>query len=220
MTDIGIWEEGQGDSKRQAPLDIYTDGSATNNGRAGASAGVGVYFGPDDLRNVSTRCRGEQTNQNAELQALHIAVSLAVYELSNDPNLQINILTDSAYSIKCVTEWYGNWVRNGWKTASGSAVKHREWIEPTANMLKRKPQIKLVKVKGHSGNRGNEMADLLARNGGMSTRVAEVAGTATAEAHESSAQAPLLPRRKFVYMGTKRVKLVSRDELDESDGYE
>jgi ribonuclease HI len=207
MTDIGIWEEGQGP---QARLDIYTDGSATNNGRAGASAGVGVYFGPGDMRNVSTRCRGEQTNQNAELQALHIAVSLAAYELSNDPNLQINILTDSAYSIKCVTEWYGNWVRNGWRTASGSAVKHREWIEPTANMLKRKPQIKLVKVKGHSGNTGNEMADLLARNGGAQ----EVA------ARHESAQAPPLPRRKFVYMGTKRVKLVSRDELDESDGYE
>lgn len=215
MADVGIWEEGrgQGDSK-QVPLEIYTDGSATNNGRAGASAGVGVYFGPDDMRNVSTRCRGEQTNQNAELQALHIAVSLAVYELSNDPNLQINILTDSAYSIKCVTEWYGNWVRNGWRTASGSAVKHREWIEPTANMLMRKPQIKLVKVKGHSGNAGNEMADLLARNGGMGAQAV------AAPAPGSCPNSPPLPHRKFVYMGTKRVKLVSRDELDGSDGYD
>lgn len=35
-------------------LRIYTDGSSLANGRAVASAGVGVYFGPGDSRFVST----------------------------------------------------------------------------------------------------------------------------------------------------------------------
>lgn len=210
MEQEGIWE--QESTSPSASLDIYTDGSATNNGRSGARAGVGVYFGPDDLRNVSTSCRGEQTNQNAELQALHIAVSLAMYELANTKWSSINIMTDSAYSIKCVTEWYPNWVKNGWKTANGSPVKHREWIEPTALMLRRKPQIKLVKVKGHSGNLGNEMADLLARKGG--------AEASRSPAPPSPSPPPPSPvcvpsRRKFVYMGSKRVYLVSQDELND-----
>jgi ribonuclease HI len=33
---------------------IYTDGSSLANGRAGAAAGVGVYFGPGDPRQVNT----------------------------------------------------------------------------------------------------------------------------------------------------------------------
>lgn len=36
-------------SKRPV-LEIYTDGSALKNGRAGAAAGVGVYFGQNDSR--------------------------------------------------------------------------------------------------------------------------------------------------------------------------
>lgn len=37
---------------KQTTLHIYTDGSALSNGRAGAVAGVGVYFGPNDQRYV------------------------------------------------------------------------------------------------------------------------------------------------------------------------
>ena len=32
------------------PVIIYTDGSALNNGKAGARAGVGVFFGHNDPR--------------------------------------------------------------------------------------------------------------------------------------------------------------------------
>src|SRR5690606_36998807 len=35
---------------RADPLTIYTDGSALGNGKNGARAGVGVYFGPNDSR--------------------------------------------------------------------------------------------------------------------------------------------------------------------------
>ncbi|OJJ89423.1 RNA-DNA hybrid ribonuclease [Aspergillus glaucus CBS 516.65] len=52
-------------------LRIYTDGSSLANGRAVASAGVGVYFGPGDSRNVSEPLKGNrQTNQRAELTAI------------------------------------------------------------------------------------------------------------------------------------------------------
>jgi ribonuclease HI len=213
--DYGIWEDEEfvNPSDVVKVLNIYTDGSSINNGREGARAGIGVYFGPDDIRNVSCPVKGEQTNQNAELQALHIGVSLAAYELSANPHLsQVNIMTDSAYSINCVTVWFKSWVRNGWKTSSGGSVKHRLWIEPTALILKRRPEIKLVKVKGHSGDEGNEMADRLARAASASEKEPQPEHPEHPERPK-----PQSPKRvrKFVYMGPKRVDLVAREEVED-----
>jgi len=49
-------------------LVVYTDGSALGNGKAKSQAGVGVFFGVNDPRNVSERLDSDlQTNQRAEL---------------------------------------------------------------------------------------------------------------------------------------------------------
>ena len=54
---------------------IFTDGSCSKNGKPGAFAGYGVFFGYDDRRNVSNYLPGElQTNQRAELMALLVAL--------------------------------------------------------------------------------------------------------------------------------------------------
>ncbi|KAI8323162.1 hypothetical protein GQ54DRAFT_242304, partial [Martensiomyces pterosporus] len=53
------------------PVVVYTDGSCINNGKPGATAGAGAYFGPNDPRNYSGRLSGgAQTNQRAELEAI------------------------------------------------------------------------------------------------------------------------------------------------------
>lgn len=44
-----------GSSSLTEPISIFTDGSSFGNGKAGAYAGVGVYFGPSDQRSVDTR---------------------------------------------------------------------------------------------------------------------------------------------------------------------
>lgn len=191
---------------------IYTDGSALNNGFEGARAGIGVFFGEGDPRNVSATIEGEQTNQNAELQALHWGVVGAIEEIAKqaDPHMHVEIHTDSAYSINCVTTWYTNWLRNGWKTAAGQPVKHRHWIESTAQLLRQYPsQIRLVKVKGHSGEFGNEMADALAR---------KAAAAPTAPLCPPTAAAPLCPPpKKWVMMGRTRVLLVTQADVEGSE---
>ncbi|PHJ16657.1 ribonuclease hi protein [Cystoisospora suis] len=57
---------------------IWTDGACKSNGRgADARAGIGVFFGDGDPRNVGRRLPGHpQTNQRAELQAIHEALVL------------------------------------------------------------------------------------------------------------------------------------------------
>ena len=53
---------------------VYTDGACSNNGKASARAGVGVFWGDDDPKNVSRPVRGAPTNNVAELEAVEDAL--------------------------------------------------------------------------------------------------------------------------------------------------
>ncbi|WQF81373.1 Putative large ribosomal subunit protein bL9/RNase H1 [Colletotrichum destructivum] len=140
---------------------VYTDGSSLGNGTAGSVAGVGVYFGPNDPRNVSERLEGElQTNQRAELTAI-----LRAFQLS--PLTQpIEIVTDSKYSIKCVTEWYENWEKNKWRTSTNNEVKNKDLIQAVREEIAKRDaagtKTNFVWVKGHNSHPGNVAADGLA----------------------------------------------------------
>ncbi|KAH9851468.1 hypothetical protein C2E23DRAFT_706454, partial [Lenzites betulinus] len=55
-------------------VEVYTDGSCNGNGTAAAVAGAGVWFGPDDARNISERVPGEcRSNQAGEAYACLLA---------------------------------------------------------------------------------------------------------------------------------------------------
>lgn len=49
---------------------VYTDGSCHSNGYPNAKAGIGIFFGINDERNVSRKLEGKQTNNAAELTAI------------------------------------------------------------------------------------------------------------------------------------------------------
>lgn len=59
------------------------------------------------------------------------------------------------------------WKKNGWTTSKGDAVKNRDLWEDFATLYEavKEANIDVVfkKVKGHSGNTFNEMADEVAR---------------------------------------------------------
>ncbi|GJC82308.1 ribonuclease H [Colletotrichum liriopes] len=140
---------------------VYTDGSSLGNGNVGSTAGVGVYFGPNDPRNVSERLEGDpQTNQRAELTAI-----LRAFQLS--PLTQpMQIMTDSQYSIKCVTEWYKNWEKNDWRTSTANEVKNKDLVQAVREEIAKREaagtRTIFTWVKGHANNPGNVAADGLA----------------------------------------------------------
>ncbi|MCJ1438313.1 hypothetical protein MMC27_007701 [Xylographa pallens] len=145
-------------------LRVHTDGSSLRNGQDGAFAGVGVFFGPNDERNLSETLPGpRQTNQRAELTAILRALDT----IPRDTD--VTIVTDSRYAIDCVTLWHINWRRNGWKTSAGKAVENRDLVENILGKMEERGAL-LTRttfewIKGHANHPGNVEADSLAVTG-------------------------------------------------------
>ncbi|GIZ46562.1 hypothetical protein CKM354_000968500 [Cercospora kikuchii] len=177
---------------KDAPIRIYTDGSSLSNGKATAWGGVGVYFGPQDRRNISEPLSGtKQTNQRAELTAIIRALEVA------PKDRKIVIVSDSKYSIDCVTDWFRNWQRNGWVNSSRKPVENKDLIQKILDMLEERFRlnqhriegeqeipatdkraqwdrgpggVRFEWVKGHDKDEGNNAADDLATAGARSAR--------------------------------------------------
>ena len=98
-------------------INIYTDGACINNGKKNAKAGIGIYISDDFT--ISEKLIGLPTNQRAELYA--ILKELLIIDILNYKN--INIYTDSMYSINCITKWVKGWKKNDWKDSKKKMLK-------------------------------------------------------------------------------------------------
>ncbi|XP_030626399.1 ribonuclease H1 [Chanos chanos] len=139
---------------------VYTDGCCTGNGRDGARAGIGVYWGQDHPLNVAERLQGRQTNQRAELQAACKAL-----EQAREMNIKkLALYTDSMFTINGITKWVKTWKTSGWRLKSGGQVTNKEDFQKL-DKLNEEVEVVWLHIPGHSGYRGNEEADRLSREG-------------------------------------------------------
>ncbi|MEQ8194999.1 MAG: RNase H family protein, partial [Rhodospirillales bacterium] len=74
------------------------------------------------------------------------------------------LYTDSKYLQDGITQWIGNWKRNGWKTSAKKPVKNVDLWQRLDTALDRH-RVTWRWVKGHAGHPQNERADELARLG-------------------------------------------------------
>ena len=134
---------------------IYTDGACRGNPGPGGW-GVLIEYGE-----VSKRLYGgdvSTTNNKMELTA----AIMALKEI-REP-CKIILYTDSKYVLQGIEEWIHNWKKKGWRGANKKPVKNIElWKE--LDELRDEHNIKWNWVKGHSGDLGNETADMLANRG-------------------------------------------------------
>lgn len=147
---------------------IYTDGAASNNGYDNAVGGYGLVI---EMRGESPLVFGGKkpnaTNNEMELTAMVSALSWLEGYISRggyklDENEQIFVYTDSAYIANCYSQkWYTNWEINGWKNSKRQEVANKELWKTLIPFFK-KDNIHIVKVKGHSENLGNKIADQVA----------------------------------------------------------
>lgn len=141
---------------------VWTDGSCTGNGTPKAKCGIGVHYGPGDKRNRSvTLLHGKITNNRAELSAI-LYVMCTNIESNN-----LQIFTDSLYSVACINSYRRRWETNGWVTTTGKTVESLELIKYMYYVIDRRKSVGgmtvVAHVKGHAQDVGNNAADLLAR---------------------------------------------------------
>lgn len=82
-------------------VQVYTDGACSANGRNGAKAGLGVYWGDGHTLNISEPVSGRATNNCGEIQAATKAIKVAV----ENGVQKLTINTDSQFLINSVTKW-------------------------------------------------------------------------------------------------------------------
>ena len=139
---------------------IYTDGGCINNGKSNAKAGIGIYFGDGDPRNVSERIEGKQSNNTAELKAIIKAFKIVENELNKGSVM--TIVTDSEYAIKCATSYGEKCAKNGWK----ADIPNKELVKDVY-ILNKHPNIGFLHILSHTNKMdihsiGNREADNLA----------------------------------------------------------
>lgn len=142
---------------------VYSDGSSRGNGQSNAVAGCGVYFGPDDSRNIACRVPASlpQTNQVSEL----LAMTLAVETLKEAKEKKSIVLySDSSYCIQGITSWINGWKKNNWMSSQKKPVMH-ESLWKRLDKAREGLDIQFIHVRGHCGIAGNEAADRLAVQG-------------------------------------------------------
>lgn len=158
---------------------VYTDGSCSKNGKKNSLGGIGIYFAENDPRNYSESLASfyirefgslaRDTNNLAELCAILRALQIVEEQLKSGE--RVIVITDSNYSINCLTTWYPNWQANSWKNSKNKPVTNREVIQKILDdyVLKYPGKIAFKHVKAHtnlndSDSVGNARADELARH--------------------------------------------------------
>ncbi len=73
-------------------MSVYTDGACSHNGQANATAGIGVFWGPNHPLNLSRKLSnngdsGGQTNNRAEITAAIVAIKQVKYKKKFKLNL-------------------------------------------------------------------------------------------------------------------------------------
>ena len=140
-------------------VQIYCDGACEPNpGNAGS--GMAVYRDGTVQELWYGLHTPNGTNNTAELNALHQALLYAEREIEGGATVQV--LSDSKYSINCISVWAPGWEKKNWKK-SGGEIKNLEIIK-TAYALYAglPPKLQLTHVSAHVGTEGNELADRMA----------------------------------------------------------
>ncbi|MEO5962888.1 MAG: ribonuclease HI [Thermomonas sp.] len=135
-------------------VEVNTDGACLGNPGPG---GWGALLRWRGIEREVSGGEPDTTNNRMELMA-----AIGALETLREP-CDVILTTDSQYVRQGITLWMANWVRRGWKTSAGDAVKNRDLWERLQAAAGRHT-VDWRWVKGHSGDPDNERVDVLARN--------------------------------------------------------
>ena len=128
---------------------VWTDGACSGNPGPG-----GWAWATADGRQESGGS-SRTTNQRMEIQAALEAVTALAGPLV--------VVSDSTYVVNCFRDgWWRGWIARGWVTSAKKPVANRDLWEPLVTAVREREEITFRWVKGHSGDRMNDLVDQLA----------------------------------------------------------
>jgi ribonuclease HI len=191
-----------GNRAEQRTLAVHVDGACPGNGTPSAIAGVGIYFGPSSLYNLSAPLTSNiakpPTSQKAELlaaiRALDIihngcmpARRLLIREVllcichtecwARGFPFQAVIVTDSSYFFECMTSHLLIWrwdskARTYSNKRSGNIIKNSEYIRNIVEEVEKLAERGVQVLWKKVSRAMNQQADRLAKAGAVMSRFA------------------------------------------------
>ena len=131
---------------------VYTDGACSGNPGPGGWAWA---VAPDGTPSAAG---GEPLTTN---QRMEITAALEALRALGGHG-PVAVVSDSTYVVNCFRDrWWVKWEANGWRTAARKPVANADLWAPLVALVKANA-VTFRWVKGHSGDRLNDVVDQLA----------------------------------------------------------
>lgn len=146
-------------------ITIYADGGCRNNQEKNNIGGWGsvVEVFSNGVQEVYSNLKDGTFNTTNNIMELTAAIESLKYINSEEDVELIEVFMDSAYVVNGYNDWIKGWKSKNWIKSDKKPVKNVElWkeLDQISESFEVKPLFK--KVKGHSDNEGNNLADQLA----------------------------------------------------------
>lgn len=136
-------------------VEVFTDGACSGN------PGPGGWAWAVDETTYASGGDPATTNQRMEVRAV-----LEALRALEGP---LVVVSDSTYVVNCFRDrWWAGWIERGWTNSARKPVANRDLWEPLVELYRERdaaaggPGIAFRWVKGHSGDRMNDLVDRLA----------------------------------------------------------
>jgi ribonuclease HI len=135
-------------------LTVFTDGACSGNPGPGGWAWAVAPEGTPTASGGEART----TNQRMELYAV-----LDALRTLGPGHAAITVVSDSTYVVNCFRDsWWRGWRARGWLNSQRKPVANRDLWEPLIDLYLAHGAVTFTWVKGHSGDRMNDLVDRLA----------------------------------------------------------
>ena len=139
-----------------APVVVYTDGACSGNPGPGGWAWA---VAPDG---DPSGAGGERSTTNQRMEITAVLEALRALGGVRNAARPIHVVSDSTYVVNCFRDrWYVRWEANGWRNAKRQPVANADLWRPLVELV-RAGDVTFRWVKGHSGDRLNDLVDELA----------------------------------------------------------
>jgi ribonuclease HI len=132
---------------------VFTDGAASPNPGPGGWGAVYVVDG--EVIDHAYGSEAHTTNNRMELTAILHGIELVPV------GTPATVYSDSNLAVRTLNEWAAGWAARGWKRRTGP-VENLDLVQPLYALVTARPEIEVVWIRAHAGNRWNEYADSLA----------------------------------------------------------